>query len=372
MISILSFEITLVAIVFLVLASGFFSGSEVALFSLRRIDKKKMYTSTRHSEKLVYRLTSKPRRLIATILIGNEFVNVTLSSLIASRITTMNSWLNSISDPIVIAGISTLITLPVVLILGEVAPKTIAMKFPVAWAKYSSRPLWFFGGLVFPIRVVVDKFSQGVLSLFGIRDVTQNSVIHEDEFKAWIDAGNQIGEIDSKEKRLIHEMFDFGEKEVSEIMCKANDAFLLAYNVPLSKALNEISAHPFSRVPVYRKTRDNVLGVLYAKDLVLLRTGEMEPRPMSELLHEPLFITKQMRISRLFDVFKERKIHMAIIVDEYGAFIGLVTMEDVLEELFGPIRDEKELTSRNIENNKVLEKNPLLDKNKKSPVKETI
>jgi CBS domain containing-hemolysin-like protein len=169
------------------------------------------------------------------------------------------------------------------------------------------------------------------------------AALGEDEFKALVDAGSAEGEVGARERRLIHRVFEFGDKTVAQVMVSAERSFLLAYNLPLSKILAQVSEHGFSRVPIYHKTNDNILGILYAKDMVLLGTGLTAPRRLGELLHEPLFVPRKMRLERLFDIFKERKTHMAIVVNEYGKFAGLVTMEDLLEEIVGPIRDEKEV-----------------------------
>jgi putative hemolysin len=331
----------LIAIGVLLLVSAFFSGTEVAMFSLRRVDREQLARSDRTADRLVHALISRPRRLIATVLIGNEVVNVSISSFMASvgdRVFAGRSELG-------IALLTTLCALPLLLLVGEITPKTIAIKTAPTWARWSSRPLWLFGRMVAPVLWLVNYVAGCALRVFGIDPTkpTAHKPLAEDEFKALVDAGNAEGEVDARERRLIHKVFEFGEKTAAQVMVGAADAFLLAYNLPLKRIVAEMSQRGLSRVPIYHKSRDNILGILFAKDLVTLGTGQTSPRRLGELLHEPLFVPRTMRLERLFEIFKERKTHMAIVVNEYGKFVGLITMEDLLEELIGPIRDEKEV-----------------------------
>jgi putative hemolysin len=335
---------SLIAIAGLLAASAFFSGTEVAMFSLRRVDREQIARSGDGVDALVHRFVSHPRRLIATILIGNEVVNVSISAMIASIVQ------HSLGDRglVAVVALSIGVALPLILLFGEITPKTVAMKAPLAWARAAARPLWLFWYVVAPFRGVVRFVSSQMLRPFGVdpKGGAAHAALGEAEFKALVDAGSAEGEVNARERRLIHKVFEFADKRVAQVMVPAKDVFLLAYNVPMSRMLREISVRGLSRVPIYQKTRDNILGLLYAKDLVGLAAGLAPPRRLGELLHEPLFVPRNMRLERLFEVFKERKIHMALVVDEYGKFVGIVTMEDLLEELFGPIRDEKETRER--------------------------
>lgn len=331
----------LIAVGALLIASAFFSGTEVAMFSLRRVDREHMARSKRRADVLVHQLVSRPRQLIATILIGNEVVNVSISSTMA---TIGGHWFR-VHGELAVALLTTAIALPVVLLVGEVTPKTIAIKVPVMWARMAARPLWLFGVIVTPLRAVVRIVSAILLRPFGIQlgRTAVDAPLGEDEFRALVDAGSTDGEVAPHERRLIHRVFEFGNKTVAQVMTASERAFLLPYNLPWSRILAQVSERGFSRVPIYHKTRDNILGILYAKDMVLLGAGVAAPRRLGELLHEPMYVPLNMRLEHLFGVFKARKTHMAIVVNEYGKLAGLVTMEDLLEEIVGPIRDEKEI-----------------------------
>jgi putative hemolysin len=331
---------TLSVLAVLIAASALFSGTEVAMFSLRRADREQMLRSGRKVDALVVRLLTRPRRLIATILIGNEAVNVSMSVVMAGLIERM---FHGRASEMELALLAIFAALPLLLFFGEITPKTIAYKTSAGWSRKAARPLWLFGILVSPIRVVVRIVADAIVWPFG--GSTQRSGprdLSEDEFKALVDAGNAEGEVDARERRLIHKVFEFGDKTVADAMQPRDKVFALSYELPVTRLIKEIAARGYSRVPIYQKSRDNIRGILYAKDLVIQGTGLSAPRRLAELLHEPLFVVQTTPLERLFRIFKQRRTHLALVVNEYGKLVGVVTMEDLLEELFGEIRDERE------------------------------
>jgi putative hemolysin len=323
----------------LVISSGFFSGTEVAMFGLRRVDRAQLIRSERSADSLIVRMLARPRQLIATLLIGNELVNVSLSATMAVIVGILFAGRGELE----LALIATALALPLVLFLGEIIPKTIAIKSPMAWARRVIRPLILFYGLVSPIRFVVRSIANLILIPLGGRAAAVGPIdLSEDEFKALVDAGSAEGEVDARERRLIHKVFEFGDKTVAEAMQPRRTLFSLSYELPVARLIREVAERGYSRVPIYHGRRDNIVGVLHAKDLVIQSTGLAAPRRLAELLHEPLFVPPTTPVELMFRIFKQRKTHIALVVDEYGKLIGLVTMEDLLEELFGEIRDERE------------------------------
>lgn len=328
----------LVVLLLLVIGSGFFSGTEVAMFGLRRVDRAHLVRSDLRSDSLIVRLLARPRRLIATILIGNESINVAISATMAGFVGVLFSG-NEFEQ----ATIATCMALPMVLFLGEIAPKTIAIKRPLPWARRAIRPLTLFYVIVSPLRVVVRGIASVILLPFGgDPGKVGPKDLSEDEFKALVDAGSAEGALDARERRLIHKVFEFGDKTIAQAMQPRRELFALSYELPLARLIREISERGFSRVPIYSGNKDNVVGVLHAKDLVIQGSGISKPRKLSEMLHEPLFVPPTTPVELMFRIFKQRKTHMALVVNEYGKLIGLITMEDLLEELFGEIRDERE------------------------------
>lgn len=323
-----------------VLVSGFCSGSEVALFSLRRVDREQLGRSDAPLDRRILKLLERPRRLIATVLIGNEAFNSFLAVLALivvehfAATTDMSVW--------AIGAIALGVTLPLIVLVAEVTSKTLAAKAPLTWARLCVLPLSAFAVVVTPLRLVVSFAAELLLRPLGEAARTRPARdLSEQEFKSLVDAGSAQGQVDARERRLIHRVFEFSDKNVGQVMTPRDRMFAVSYDLPMQRLVREIAARGFSRVPVYQKSLDNVRGIVNAKDLVNIAAGQAPPRPLNELLHEPLFVPRTTPIKRLFLTFKQKKVHMAIVVSEYGKVLGLVTMDDLLAQIFGVIRDER-------------------------------
>ncbi len=321
-----------------VLISGFCSGSEVALFSLRRVDREQLAHSEAPLDRRIIKLLERPRRLIATVLIGNEAFNSVLAVLaliVVGRLVHMESlWAN--------AAIALGVSLPLIVLVAEVTSKTLAAKAPLTWARLCVLPLSAFAVVVTPLRLVVNLIAEILLRPLGDAARTRPARdLSEQEFKSLVDAGSAQGQVDARERRLIHRVFEFSDKNVGQVMTPRDRIFALSYDLPMQRLVKEVAARGFSRVPIYQKSLDNVRGILNAKDLVNSAAGQAPTRTLGELLHEPLFVPRTTPIKRLFLTFKQKKVHMAIVVSEYGKVLGLVTMDDLLAQIFGVIRDER-------------------------------
>jgi putative hemolysin len=310
------------------------------MFGLRRSDRELLAQSEKQSDRLVLRLIGSPRRLLATLLIGNESVNVAISAVMAGFIGRFYNSGNEIQDGL----IATFLALPLLLVFGEIGPKTVAYSASLSWARRSARPIWIFGALVTPIRLVVRAIAELALRPFSHVGVAHGGgEVSEEEFRVMVDAGSAEGEVDDRERRLIHKVFEFGDKTVAQAMQSRRKVFALAYGLPMARLHSEIAARGYSRVPIYDTSIDNIRGVLYAKDLVISSRESKPPEKLADLLHDPLFVPQTTPLERLLAMFKKGKTHMALVVNEYGTLVGIVTMEDLLEELFGEIKDEREL-----------------------------
>jgi putative hemolysin len=318
-----------------VLVSALFSGTEVALFALRRVDREQMARSQRGADKRVLALLQQPRLLITTVLLAKESVNAVLTVMVLQVIA------RELASPWVVGLVTIAAMIPVVVLAGEVTPKTLALKAPLAWARTTAGPLALFTALVMPVRWLIGGFVEIVLRSFGAAPRPGNRDLSEEEFRILIDASSAQGQVDARERRLIHKVFEFSDKNVGQIMTPRDRVFALSYDLPTARLLKEVAARGFSRVPIYQKSLDNVRGILNAKDLLRPAVGQVA-RTLGELLHEPLFVPRTTPIKRVFLTFKQRKVHMAIVVNEYGKVLGLVTMDDVLAQLFGTLRDERE------------------------------
>jgi putative hemolysin len=322
--------------------SGFFSGSETALFALSPVQLMKLQQEGDPRALLVTRLLDQPRRLIATIFIGNEFVNIGASALMAS---TMDSLLHD-HGKVVVSLVSTAISVTLILFLGEITPKNLAVRMLERWALVAARPLTMLALVMTPLRWAIEKIADLVVHLVGRKVAPQATTVGEDEFLTMLDVVAEHGEIDEGEHKLIHNIFEFGERRVTEVMTPAREVVALSYDLPVNRILGEVRHSIYSRIPIYHGTKDRIVGVLYLKDLIPVAYGlGRGRRRLGDLLHQGYFIPRSTKCEQLFREFRRRRIHLALVVDEYGHFVGLVTMEDLLEELFGEIKDEKELPS---------------------------
>jgi putative hemolysin len=220
--------------------------------------------------------------------------------------------------------------------------KTLAAKSPLLWSRVCVLPLAAFATVVTPLRLVVNFVSELLLRPLGDAARTRPARdLSEQEFKSLVDAGSAQGQVDARERRLIHRVFEFNDKNVGQVMTPRDRMFALNYDLPMVRLVKEVAGRGFSRVPIYQKAVDNIRGILNAKDLVRSTAGQGPPRPLGDLLHEPLFVPRTTPVKRLFLTFKQKKVHMAIIVSEYGKVLGLVTMDDLLAQIFGAMRDER-------------------------------
>ncbi|MGE3459035.1 MAG: hemolysin family protein [Kofleriaceae bacterium] len=320
-----------------VLVSAFCSGTEVALFSLRRVDREQLARSEGAADRRILRLLERPRRLIATVLIGNEAFNSVLAILALGMVFAMwpggSLW--------AIGGVTLAVTLPFIVLIAGVTSKTLAAKSPLTRARVCALPLAAFSFLVTPVRLIVQAITGILLAPLGDAARTRPARdLSEEEFRNLLDAGSAQGQVDARERRLIHRVFEFSDKNVGQVMTPRDRMFALSYDLPTQRLVKEVAARGFSRVPIYQKSLDNIRGVLNAKDLVRAAAGQLG-RPLNNLLHDPLFVPRTTPVKRLFLTFKQKKVHMAIVVSEYGKVLGLVTMDDLLAQIFGVLRDER-------------------------------
>jgi len=320
-----------------VLVSGFCSGSEVALFSLRRVDREQLGHSEALLDRRIMALLERPRRLIATVLIGNEACAALLAVIALCALARRwhaSSW--------AIEGVALAIALPLVVLVAQVTAKTLAAKAPLAWARACAIPLAAFAIAVTPLRLIVQVTCEILVRPLGVTGrVRPARDLSEQEFRSLVDVGSASGQVDARERRLIHRVFEFSDKDVGQVMTPRERMFALSYDLPMQRLVREVAARGFSRVPIYQKSLDNVRGIVHAKDLVRAATSGVTGKPLGELLHEPLFVPRTTPVKRLFLTFKQKKVHMAIVVSEYGKVLGLVTMDDLLAQIFGVLRDER-------------------------------
>ncbi|MFC1815282.1 hemolysin family protein [Thermodesulfobacteriota bacterium] len=332
------FWFDLILFALLMALSAFFSSSETALFSLSNVQLEQMRRDSHPCVGLIERLLTRPRRLIMTILIGNELANVAASVISATFIIRLlgpeNKWINLF------------VMVPILLLFGEVTPKTMAIRKNVVFASVESRPIEFFARLVKPVRWLVRTMADRFITLIIGKERSHGNIITEDMVRVLAREAVGEGSLDRTEAQFIDHIFDFGNKTLEDVMTPRSDIFFIPIESSISEIVAELHSTRHTKVPIYREHRDNIEGILYARDLLGADLEEMsqDPKKFVNLLREPYFVPESKLAAELFDTFRERRMSCALTVDEYGGVTGLVCMEDLLECIFGDIHSPSDIS----------------------------
>jgi CBS domain containing-hemolysin-like protein len=320
------------------LLSGFFASSEAALFSLSPLHLHKMKEGQFPFLSFVERLLQTPRRLLITILAGNEVVNITLSAVTTALFIGIfgerGGWLT-----IVVAT-------PVLMLFGEAIPKTIGKTYSMRISSMVSPLMMLVQKVEFPVVWVLERLSGYILGPLRKKGSEGEDAIMEEEFRSLVDAGHQEGILDAGQRDLIHRVFELADTPVSDIMTPRVDMISLPVTTALDDLRREIIEQGYSRIPIYSTGPDDIIGVLYARDLLGLMAEGKAPASVEPLLRKPYFVPEERSADQVLRDFQKRNMHVALVVDEYGGISGLVTMEDILEALFGDIYDERDTRER--------------------------
>ena len=332
---------SIISIIGFLIISAFFSGSETAFFSLSKIQVKKLEKSNNKSSKRILRLLNNPKELLVIILLGNTIVNVAAASsaaLLAIKIG--ERYIEHFSQSIIMM-IEIIIMTILLLVFGEIAPKLLAFSSPEKTARSSSLILEIIKYVFWPLIKILELIS----SIFSTRrrKAKQTDITSED-FKNLIQSKVTQHPLEENEKKIITSIFRFSSTDAKNIMTPRVDIAGVDTSEGLQKVKDMIIITGHSKIPIYKTNIDNIIGIIYAKDIIL----NPKKQSISSLLRPPLFVTENAKIQNLLNKFKRRKIQIAIIVDEYGGTEGLVTLEDILEELVGEIRDEYDKEKPNI------------------------
>ena len=332
--------------------SAFFSGSETALFSISSIQQHRLRRETTNKSSLrILRLLESPRRLIVTIIMGNEFVNVSISAIAASTFNQLfpgNKWL-----PILVMTVT-------ILFLGEITPKSFAISRPMIYSRVISAPLLLFSTLFLPIRFIVEKILDGLTFFTGGYKVEPRP-ISEAEFRQLTAVGVEQGELDEDEADMIFRVFDLGETTVEHIMTPRTEIFAFPNTANIDEVINKLRVQKYSRVPIFVETIDNVVGILHANDLLRYKL-EKQNLPLDRISRPPVYVPGSMKADDMLNRFRKNQSHLAIVVDEFGGTAGLVTLDDVIGELFGELpaeRSGEDFTYKICENEEIIIAGPM-------------
>jgi CBS domain containing-hemolysin-like protein len=313
--------------------SAFFSGTETAFFSLSRIYLKKLENNRGGSSKRILTLLKHPRRLLITLLLGNTFVNMAISSfatLIAIGIAERMKW--HISSVITVQIV--LVTV-LILIFGEIIPKLVALSTADVFSRITSIPILVLQYLLFPVVWLVEKFSSLISRKQGV-DKHLGSRFTTEEFHNLIHSESSKHSLEEHEKQMLVGLFRFREASISEIYVPRVRITAIEEKQSLEELRDLIVSSGYSRIPVYRETIDDIIGIVYGKDLLLYP----DKSTIAQIMRPAWFVTENMKIQSLLNQFKTRKLQVAVVVDEYGGTSGIISLEDILEEIVGEIHDE--------------------------------
>ncbi len=325
----------------LLLLSALLSGAEAAYFSLGRTRLRELAEQQGQTPGPLAPLLAQPHELLVTLLVGITVVNIGASALAAAI---AEQIFGSTGLAIAIAGMVFLLT-----VFGEVLPMTLAVEHPLNFAAWVSRPVAWLSVLLRPIRAGLGAFTAITLRLVGSERQAGRPEISEEELRTLVDVGAREGVVERSEREMIHRVFELEDTLVRAVMVPRPDMFCLDMATESALLLPQLREQLHSRVPVYEDTVDQIVGVLYTKDLLPYLDGLPPEFDLRQHLHPPYFVPESKRADALLREFQAKKLHLAIVVDEYGGTAGLVTLEDLLEELVGEIRDEYDEDERLIQ-----------------------
>jgi len=333
-------------IVLLVALNAVFVAAEIALVSLRPSRVEQMIEEGRRGATRVRRLTSDPGRFLAVVQLAVTFIGFLASAFAGVSLA------SSLTDVLVGLGVSTsyagaigLLIVTVLLslftiVFGELVPKTLALAHPEAFALSLARPVDIIGRIFRPVVALLTGLTRTISRALGA-DVTTEAQITAEELRLIVERGGEQGILEAEEEQMINAVIELGDRRLHEVMVPRIAIVALPASSTFDEAIDRIIDEGHSRVPVYETSVDEVVGILYAKDLLPFLKSSVDSRPtLRTLLRTPVFVPESMTIDDLLHEFQRRKVHIAIVLDEYGGTAGLVTIEDLLEEIVGEIQDE--------------------------------
>lgn len=320
----------LIAIVILLALSAFFSSSETALTTVNQIRMRTLADAGDKRAANVLRVTGNPGKMLSAILIGNNIVNISASSISTTLATKIFGSAG--------AGIATGVLTLLVLIFGEITPKTMATIKAESLSLKIATPIGFLMKIMTPLIFIINKLAFGLMFLLRVDTKAAQKKMTEEELRTIVDVSQENGVIEHEERDMIHNLFDFGDAEAKEIMVPRIDMTFVQADATYQEVLDIFREDMFTRLPVYEDSTDNVIGIINMKDFLL--QSDTPDFSVRNMLRDPYFTYEHKNTADLFLEMRKSSISLAIVLDEYGVTAGLITLEDLLEEIVGEIRDE--------------------------------
>ncbi len=312
-------------------ASAFFSGSETALTSVSKLKIRHLVKAGAPAADILGKIMSSPSRLLTTLLIGNNIVNIAASSLATVIAIDLFGRTG--------VGVAMLVMTILILIFGEITPKTLAAYQSEAFSLAVSRPISYLMVILKPVVVVFVALTNLILSLAGGGKSGTQPFVTEEELKTMVEVGEEEGVLNNEERQMIHHIFEFGDMIAEEIMIPRIDVVGVSADQDVHEAARFAVDTPYSRLPVYAGTIDQVVGFIHVKDLLRVAL-EGNGTKLRDIVRPVHFVPEAKKVDALFAELRHHRTHMAVVLDEYGATAGIVTMEDLVEEIVGDINDE--------------------------------
>lgn len=326
----------LILFLLLIVGSAFFSGAEAAFFSLSKEMIDRLKESPSKSGARIVNLLAKPRMLLVTILVGNTIVNVAAATVAAILTADLSAYWQF---PENIAMILEIVTVTLVLVIvGELLPKIFAVKNSFQFADAISIPILMLRFFLYPIVILLEQFPGLLSGLLATR--VNRRLLSKEELKTLIEVSEEKGALEEDEREMIHSIFEFSKTTAKEIMVPRIDMVCVEKNTSLVDLIEIIKTEGHTRIPLYEEKVDNILGIIHAKELLPFIKGDLQQADLTALARPAMFVPESKPIDELLKDFQIEKQHMAIVVDEYGGTAGLITLEDVIEEIVGEIQDE--------------------------------
>ena len=322
---------------FLVL-SAFFSSSEVAFFSIKQKNFDEDFKSSKLISRYANNLIAFPRRLLITILVGNTIANVAVS-IISVTLAIQFAFLYSLELNLILTIQIVLITI-IILIFSELLPKIFASKHPQLVIKIIAIPLYLISTIIYPVSEFITEIIRLTFSKVKF-DVTKTAIT-EKEISDLAELGHERGTLEEDEQEIISSFVEFKSVIISDVMIPRVDIAAIPFNISSDEIINTINNSGYSRLPVYKENLDRIIGIVHAKDLLtyLKNKSFIQEETLSKITRDVLFVPERKKINEMLKEFQQKKMHLAIVVDEFGGTSGLITLEDIIEEIIGEIWDE--------------------------------
>ncbi|HBY2589256.1 TPA: HlyC/CorC family transporter, partial [Clostridioides difficile] len=324
--------IQIIFLIVLLIGSAFFSASETALMSLSKIRIRYMQDEGVKGAKLVSSLIENPNKLLSSILVGNNVVNIAATSISTSL------FIGLMGEKGV--ALATAVMTVLVLIFGEITPKTIAANNSEKVSLLVSKPIKAIIFILRPIVWIFNIITNIIFKLFGITNKGAKSFITEEELKTMVNVSHEEGVLEMEEREIINNVFEFGDMQAKNAMVQRIDMVAIDMEDSYDEIIQVFKTEKLSRMPVYEETIDDIVGILNIKDIIFLSDEEIESFDIKNYMREPFFTYEFKKITQLLEEMKLEKSQMAIVVDEYGGTSGLLTIEDLVEVIVGDIEDE--------------------------------